>query len=182
MRIHLDQIKENGLSLSYSEPAEAFPVLTELIQNDEIDFLKPVDTQLQVVRISDMIKVDGTFTTTLRINCDRCLKAYEIDLENDFMLTYTNAYSDGPESEDEEQELSSEEMGLIHFRGEEIDLRQGIQEQVVLALPFRNICSEDCKGLCPQCGVDLNLSSCTCAKVVSAGKFAALRELKLKDQ
>ena len=182
MRIHIDQIKENGLSLNFSEPAENFTVLAEMIQNGEGDFLAPIDTQLEIKRISDLIHVDGAFNTSLRLNCDRCLKAFETDLNNDFTLTYANDLSNPAEADDEELELSPEDMGLIHFHGEEIDLRQGVQEQVVLSLPLRSLCSNDCKGLCPQCGADLNKTDCDCSKVVPSGKFAALRGLKLKDQ
>lgn len=181
MRIHIDQIKETGLQLSYAEPADTFIVLSELIQNEGYEFLAPIETQLQVMRISDLIKVDGTFNTTLRQTCDRCLQEFETDLENDFTLTYTPDFSEAPAGDEEERELSTEDMGLIQFRGDEIDLRIGIQEQVVLTLPLRSLCSQDCKGLCPQCGADLNQADCGCSKVVPAGKFAALRELKLKD-
>jgi uncharacterized protein len=52
---------------------------------------------------------------------------------------------------------------------------------VVLAFPLRALCNEACKGLCAQCGTDLNKAACSCTRVISASKFAALRELKLKD-
>lgn len=181
MRIHIDQIKEDGLQLSYAEPAETFNVLSELIQDRECEFLAPIGAQLQIMRISGLVKVDGTFNTTLRQNCDRCLKEFETDLENDFTLTYTPDLSETTDGDEEERELSTEEMGLMQFRGEEIDLRAGIQEQVVLALPLQTLCSPACKGLCPQCGADLNKADCSCSKVAPTGKFAALRELKLKD-
>jgi len=180
MRIHVDQIKDSGLLLSYAEPAESFSVLSQLERDDECHFLTRIATRLQVTRISDMVKVDGELKTSVRLACDRCLNEFETDLESVFTLTYCRDVSDEPDGEDE-VELSPEDLGLLAFHGEQIDFRQAIEEQVVLALPLRNLCSEDCKGLCPQCGADLNLTGCTCAKVVPAGKFAALRELKLKQ-
>ena len=181
MRIHLDQIEENGLSLAYSEPAETFPVLAELIQNEECEFTKPVDINLQVNRVSDMVNVTGDLKTTVRLACDRCLGEFNAELESDFSLTYSRDFEEAPEEDGDELELSPEEMGMMPIRGEEIDFREGVQEQVILAFPLQALCSNDCKGLCPQCGTDLNKAECTCSKVVPAGKFAALRKLKFKD-
>ena len=58
--------------------------------------------------------------------------------------------------DEKEIELKLEEIGLLYFRGEEINLQQGIQEQVVMAFPLQPLCAEECKGLCLQCGSDLN--------------------------
>ena len=150
MRIHLDQIKETGLQLSYVEPAESFSVLLELIQDEEVAFTKPIEAQLECVRISKLVKVDGDFKTAVRLTCDRCLNDFETGLQNTFTLTYTPDTSNASEEDEEEQELTIEDMGLIPFRGEEIDLRPGVQEQIVLALPVRAVCSKECKGLCSQ--------------------------------
>ena len=78
-----------------------------------------------------------------------------------------------------EGRAEAEDAGLIGFRGEEIDLTEGIQEQVVLNLPMRPLCREDCKGLCAACGADLNLGECNCRRQPPDGPFAALRHLRL---
>jgi uncharacterized protein len=181
MRIHLDQIKDTGLSLVYTEATENFPVLSEMEQNRECEFLAPIETRLEVNRIGDIVNVDGELNSRIRIACDRCLVEFESALESVFSLTYSQDFDDPTDEREDEVELSSEEMGLMPIRGEEIDFRDGVQEQVVLALPLRALCSDSCKGLCPQCGIDLNKAECTCSQVVPAGKFAALRKLKLKD-
>jgi len=74
---------------------------------------------------------------------------------------------------------AAEDAGLIGFRGEEIDLTEGIQEQLVLGLPMRPLCREDCKGLCAACGADLNVDECNCRQQHPASPFAALRHLRL---
>lgn len=182
MRIHIDKIKETGLKLTFSEPAENFSVLPELVRNNECEFLAPVETRLQATRIGDIIKVDGRSSTIVRLACDRCLEKYDARLSNSFSLTYSRDVTAGPDDDGEEIELSSEDLGIIGFHGDEIDFHEAVQEHVVLALPLQSLCSPDCKGLCPQCGQDLNISTCTCEKLVPSGKFAALRKLKLKDQ
>jgi hypothetical protein len=118
MRIHIDQIKEGGISLSYSEPAEAFDVLAEMIANGECEFLDPIDTRLKAVRIGDIIKVDGKLRTAVRLSCDRCLGEFDAELTGDFSLTYTqNIYPDA-DDDAEEVELAEDDLGLIGFRGE----------------------------------------------------------------
>ena len=81
--------------------------------------------------------------------------------------------------DEKEIELKLEDVGLLYFRGEEINLQQGIQEQVVMALPVQPLCGRNCKGLCPQCGSDLNLKDCKCEREVNSNKFAVLKNLKL---
>jgi uncharacterized protein len=182
MRIHLDQIKDSGLSLTGSEPADSFPVLSEMKQNGECDFVSPIDFRLEVTRVGDIVKVEGEVHVSIHLVCDRCLREFDTDLASVFSLIYSQEVDETNHEGGEALELSPEELGLMPIRGEEIDFRDGIQEQVVLALPLRALCSDDCKGLCPQCGADLNEADCSCTKVVPAGRFAALRKLKLEDQ
>jgi uncharacterized protein len=88
--------------------------------------------------------------------------------------------ADGIEdSEPQEVELSAEDMGIVYFQGEKINLKDTIQEQVVMEFPLRALCKQDCKGLCPKCGADLNEDFCDCDRRPSPGKFDVLKNLKL---
>ncbi|MCK7469944.1 MAG: DUF177 domain-containing protein [Desulfomicrobium escambiense] len=100
----------------------------------------------------------GDPDTAVRLSCGRCLAEFIGPLATDFALTYAREApaEAGRRAEPETHEVEAEEAGLIYFRGEEIDLTDGIQEQVILALPLRPLCREDCKGLCAACGADLN--------------------------
>jgi uncharacterized protein len=84
--------------------------------------------------------------------------------------------------EADEVELGAADMEIDYFRGEKINLRDPIQEQVILALPDRVLCKPDCKGLCPQCGADLNEAACDCDRTPPFGKFAALKHLNLNKR
>ena len=83
-------------------------------------------------------------------------------------------------TESQEVELNSGDMGVVYFQGEKIDLKYTIQEQVVMGFPIRALCKQDCKGLCPKCGADLNEDLCDCDRSSSPGKFAVLKNLKLE--
>jgi len=181
--LHTEQIKDKDLFQDFEENAEAFPVFSDMVQNRECEFREPLKISLKAFRIRELFEVEGTFQTRVRMSCSRCLKNFDLPLKSSFALTYTRELPDIKEASDaEEVELRVEELGLIYLRGEEIDLRDGIQEQVVMAFPVRTLCAETCSGLCPQCGADLNQGDCGCKHKASTNKFAALKKLNLNKK
>ena len=95
-----------------------------------------------------------------------CLPAGEMPSEDD-----EPANEDGAE-------VAEGDLDVFPFDGEKIDLEPLFREQFVLAIPFAPLCREDCKGLCPQCGTDLNSGTCSCEKPTDP-RLAALKGLKL---
>jgi uncharacterized protein len=178
--LHIEQIKDKDLFQDFEETAETFPIFSDMIQNRECEFLEPLKISARVIRIRELFEVEGTLHTRVRMSCSRCLKAFDLPLTSNFALTYTQELPDMMEVSDEEEvEFRVEEIGLMYFRGEEINLRNGIQEQVVMAFPLQPLCAETCKGLCPKCGADLNQGDCGCKHEPISNKFAALKKLKL---
>ena len=181
MEIRLEQIKEDGLTLEIEKSVETFPILTEMIANGECEFAAPLRTALRALRIGDLVEIDGDIETSVRLPCSRCLQPFETPLKSSFTLTYMQQAADVMEdTEPQEVELSAEDMGIVYFQGEKINLKDTIQEQVVMAFPLRALCKQDCKGLCPKCGADLNEDPCDCDRRSSPGKFAVLENLKLE--
>jgi uncharacterized protein len=78
-----------------------------------------------------------------------------------------------------EVELNEEDLDLSFYEGDSVDLTPLIQEELVLALPTRPLCRETCKGLCPQCGANLNQQVCGCIPAVGDPRLAVLRSLKV---
>ena len=136
---------------------------------------------MRAALIGDIVEARGTVQTRIQIACSRCLKDFQFLVQSEFDLTYT---SENPETDaemtDTEIELRYEDMGLIYFSGEKIDLQPDIAAQVMLAIPVKPLCSETCKGLCSKCGIDLNKEKCQCEKNPLNSQFAALRNLDLK--
>ena len=77
----------------------------------------------------------------------------------------------------EEKELSDDDMGIIYIEEDEIDLYELIRQEVVFNLPVRVVCSDDCKGLCHACGMNLNLGGCKC-ETDADPRWTALNKLK----
>ena len=181
MEILIEQIKEDGLVFEFDKSVETFPVLAEMVANGECEFAVPIRTALRAQRIGDMVEIDGDIEASVRLPCSRCLQPFETPLNSHFAFTYMRRATDViEETELQEVELSAENMGIVYFQGQKIDLKDTIQEQVVMEFPLRALCKQDCKGLCPKCGADLNEDPCDCDRRSSPGKFAVLENLKLE--
>jgi uncharacterized protein len=180
MRVNVDDVSDSGIGLTFEESAESFPSLLELSRSGECVFLMPLTIDIRIRRIGQMFEADGHFGTRARLFCSRCLAGYETQITADFTLSFSR---EQPETADPsrhaEIELGAEEIGLILFHGEEIDLRDAVQEEVLMALPMKTLCRPECQGLCPQCGADLNQGDCGCERKIINPNFAALKGLKL---
>jgi len=146
--------------------------------------LNPVDERIQItepatvtgkVRLSgNEIFVNGHVETRAQVECDRCLKPVSLPVSADFALEYIS----GEEYESSAAaELTEAEMSVSVFDGEAIDVDEIVKEQILLAVPTRMLCREDCKGICPECGTDLNSGQCTCVKDDIDPRWAALKNL-----
>ena len=178
--LHIEQLKEKEFSHEFEENPQIFPIIAEMVKNRECEFLKPLNIRLRAFRVRELFEVQGRLETRVRLPCSRCLKDFDTPLASDFELTYTKEMQGFMDVFDEEEiELKIEEIGMIYFRGEEINLQQGLQEQVVMAYPLQPLCDENCRGLCPKCGSDLNQGDCGCKREPDSNKFAVLKNLKL---
>jgi len=79
-------------------------------------------------------------------------------------------------------ELRTDDLDFGFYEGEVVDLSPLIYEQIMLQIPMKILCSEACKGLCPQCGANLNVGNCDCRKDQGDERFAVLRNLKISKK
>jgi uncharacterized protein len=123
------------------------------------------------------IRLDGQLQTTLELPCARCLDPVTQKIERKFDLLYR---PQGTDAGREEISVTGAEAEIGYYQGEGLLLEDALREQVLLALPLRAICREDCKGLCPQCGKNLNLEQCSCAEPLEDPRWSALKDLRGK--
>jgi uncharacterized protein len=76
--------------------------------------------------------------------------------------------------------VTAVEAEISYYEGDGLLLEDVLREQVLLAVPLKAICREDCKGLCPHCGKNLNLAQCSCEEPVEDLRWSGLRELRSK--
>ncbi len=153
--------------------------LKELLPAEEEDrfSIERVDVVCRVRKVRDSVFVEGSIDTTIVTDCSLCLEKAYIPVSSRFHYTFV------PRREDleEEKELTAEDMDVEYYQEETIDLDPIIVEQIVLQIPMRVVCQETCRGLCPQCGINLNTSSCTCNEKKFDERLGVLKNLKLKS-
>ncbi len=181
MQIRIRDMPSAGMTLADSLAAEHLPDLMWLAQEGACRFKGPIEVTLFIAPVAGMFRVEGKLRTEVGLTCSRCLEDFDDALASHFHVSYTQALSDGDDQITEDRELKAEDMGLVPFQGEEIDFRDTIQEQVILALPMQPKCRPDCQGLCAQCGVNLNRSACSCRPEAVDPRLAVLKNLKLED-
>jgi uncharacterized protein len=142
----------------------------------EITLAAPIDVDLDLLPQKDGIKLSGLLRGAVKVLCSRCLQEFVLDLDEviDFMLL-----APLPPDAPEEIDLKSEDLDTEFFDGVTIDVDHIVTEQIFLALPQRPLCRPECKGLCPGCGVDLNVESCRCERSETGSPFDVLRSMKI---
>lgn len=122
----------------------------------------------------NLLSVEIFINAKIIAECARCLKPVELNLSDRLEYLY---YAKGTEILEEDNEFFPVE---IDFFGRTLDVMPQIQESIFTLLPFKVLCKEDCKGLCPNCGADLNEGNCSCENEFIDSRFEALKNLKLE--
>ena len=179
MRIALADVRRGPVRWS-----EVVPPDDEGLELPEIVSLGPIETKGEVMAVEDDILVRGSLQYAQSLDCDRCLETTKSTVQADFdYLVRTieeEAEADPPISDGtgpDELELSGEQLTTLTVEDDTIDLMGLIQEQILLQVPMKPLCRSDCKGLCGQCGANLNEESCACAPAADP-RWAALADLK----
>jgi len=176
MKVHLEEIKDKPKVFSVEEPIEKFPILFASQEAGECRFLSPLKLWLTISREFDHIRVNGRVETRVSLSCSRCLASYESGIVSAFTIFYSRA-TDGPQ--DSEVELAEADLVSATYSGEEIDLSPEISEQVMMEVPLKPLCSEECQGLCNKCGADLNTTECSCDRSEINFKMSVLKSFKV---
>ena len=170
MRIELENLEGGKGDFAHVyKPEDLNPV------DERVNLIAPAAINGKVRLSGDEVFVNGHLDTRARVECDRCLKPVELPVNADFTLEYIS----GSEYESSEvAELTEAEMSVSVFDGNGIDVDEIVKEQILLAVPTRMLCREECKGICPQCGTDLNTGDCDCVTNDIDPRWAALKSLK----
>ena len=123
------------------------------------------------------IRVKGKLDTSLEVLCARCLDPVVHPVERSFDLLYRPL---GIDSGHAELSVTDAEAEIGYYENAGLLLEDTIREHVLLALPLKSLCREDCKGLCPHCGKNMNENECGCVDEVEDPRWSALKEIRDK--
>jgi DUF177 domain-containing protein len=142
---------------------------------EESQLIGQTEVRLQASRAGEKVELLGSVTAVVGFECDRCLAPLLLPVEQSFDLIYVPPLGVG-----EEHELGEHDLSLGFYQHGIIDVDDLAREQIELALPMARLCTEDCRGLCPECGANLNLGECSCGEGLADPRWTALIELKSK--
>lgn len=162
MRIRIDEIPDSGKFICFRWDGERLHQFMPPDDPFEIELMKPVTVDMEIYKRPDHIRIIGTIHSVLSLACHRCLGQFERPLEEKLDVFLVDAVK-APEAEETELEL--EDLEYEFFDGKVIEIDRLVAEQIFLTLPYKILCSEDCRGLCPRCGANLNEEQCGCEVV-----------------
>jgi uncharacterized protein len=143
--------------------------------SDDFRVIAPVELEAEVRKDGQKARFVGRIVATLECGCSRCLEPYRIPVDAAIDSLLLPASAGAGEAE---QEIGQDDLGVSFYRDDEIDLGELIREQFYLALPMKPLCDEDCRGLCPVCGINRNRETCTCQAEWVDPRLEGLRQFK----
>lgn len=188
--INIEQIRDAGLDID--EPI-GMELLSEALADEDREngfhATAPSRLKAHLSKVSGGVLVEGKMSVHVAESCKRCLTEVKKTLPVSFTLNLVprDGRPDEDEYEGDEDKGKGERAGSFDledadeefFDGKTIDLDPIVREQVLLALPMDVVCKDDCKGLCPMCGQNLNEKQCGCESRYVDPRFAALKDIKL---
>ena len=150
----MDDIPEKGIDLKITDTIE------NLDSNGEnILLTEPVTLKANVKRIGTKVLVKGIIQTLVQLECSRCLEDFLFHIDEPFTATFLPSEE---RPKDPDLELESEDLDVSFYEGKMIDFSELVREEILLALPMNPLCRVNCRGLCPECGKNLNEGKCYC--------------------
>ena len=137
-----------------------------------------VTLTFDVYKDKDQFRLVGRVQTTLELPCSRCLEPFTWSVDAAFDLRYQPHSTNAGEGETEVEE---DDLTTAFYEHDAIDLGHLMREQMYLALPMKPLCRDDCRGLCPTCGANLNLGTCGCKNDWEDPRLAVLKKLKTEN-
>ncbi len=148
------------------------------LRDGEARLAGPITGHARLHRTNESIVVDGVAHIPVMLECSRCLTEFTTTLDAPLRETF---YPSIDIETGLPVRLPEDETAFTIDDHHQIDLREAIRQNLVLALPIQPLCREDCKGLCPECGRDLNVEPHTHETEARDERFAALRQLLEAD-
>lgn len=140
----------------------------------EHPFYGNFNVKIRLQKMIHQVFIDACFTINAQLECDRCDVSYNSALTNSFKMVYVLGSSRTGEDDD------SPDFVYLPAETDRINIAPELHDFALLSVPMKKLCKEDCKGLCPKCGKDLNEGPCSCNDIPFDGRWLPLNELKNK--
>ena len=169
MRIELESLEKGREFAKVYQPRELD------LDEQELKLIEPAEIRGRIRRKGDEVQLVGQLRTNVEAACARCLKPVALPIAAEVTERFVPGVVWGAE---EQHELSEQDLDLVVFDGEGIELDDVVREEILLALPSQVLCRPDCQGLCPVCGADRNMKDCGCEARQVDERWGALKDLR----
>ena len=136
--------------------------------------VEPLEISCELSKSQGLISANGWVQGKMRLACVRCLKEFETVYKSFFEVHFRPKDPDAGVEED----FTNGEVEIVYFDGDVLDIADQIRQTVLLSVPMKVLCREDCRGLCAGCGADLNVDSCRCQEPPTDSRWSALKDWK----
>ena len=166
MKIQIAGLSEGVHEFSFREPVAEV--------NLGKDFSGEVEVDVMLEKSGKQLYVKATVRAGGMFSCDRCTNPFSLAVRSTFQMLYVWGTADG-------ELLDPSEVQVIPAGLPVVDLADDVRQTVLLAVPLKLLCKEECKGLCPRCGADLNKESCTCPSEALDARWETLRRFRTEN-
>jgi uncharacterized protein len=163
MKIVIADIPDEGLIVD----------LEEKLTPEDVSLSCTATSRLSLHKVGTEVVITGRLKADMDLQCSRCLRDFRQTIDIPVNVVYHPIEEAGVER----HALKDDEMDMGFYRGEELDLRELLKEQVILNVQMKPLCNEQCKGICPKCGTDLNTGQCGCGGKEVDPRLEALKNL-----
>lgn len=165
-------MKVNISSILWSEGSsqninETLDISTDDFASYDVVAKKSAKLDAVITNMGDYLLLSGEIYASLKLVCSRCLEYFDFQLKTKIEEKFSN-----------KTDINQDDF--YFFEGDTIDLKEMVIQDILLSLPMRPICNEDCAGLCPQCGKNKNLDNCNCSGENLDPRLSVLNELLKK--
>ena len=164
MKIKISSLKDGEHEFRFEEDIRKLDL--------EKPFVGKYYTKVNLSKYLNQLVLDAATSVKAELECDRCAKIYSTQIESRYKMVYLH---DQPEGQDDLVDVT-----YITRDTDKIDITEDVRDYILLAVPMKKLCNEDCKGLCPRCGKNLNDGQCSCSPEEVDNRWKPLLELKNK--
>lgn len=166
MKIQIGGLSEGVHEYHFSVPGEDFDIGPA--------FRRPVEVSATVDKTGNQVFLSASAEARCIFTCDRCLTEFEDILTPRYRMVYVFEEPEGDRFDPSEVQVISPSLSVI-------DIADDVRQTLTLSVPLKLLCSDSCKGLCPLCGVNWNMTSCSCRDERNDQRWEALRKLRTKN-
>ncbi len=178
MKLPISQLPEGDSSFHFESPKDSWVQdLIRDIAKRGYQVVGPMKLDLKLTKLEPDYYLRGVVQFSVTQVCARCAESFPLPVQQPFHVAMAHVAHDRHHKAEVAEE--SDELDVNYFEGPDINLAPVIEEQFFLSLPYQSLCRPNCRGVCQQCGKNLNLEDCGCKAMEAPHPFSKLKEFRL---